>query len=109
MLITVMLHFMGVQILTALSGEKLSPYPLMRKLCLSCHREIVSMSMNLDENLCIQGQHREARIPQVPAHYQVSFVPGIEQNCKCTGWNFLDSQGESQKPGYVRIIVVPSM
>lgn len=79
------LHFKRAQILPALGGEKLRLDPSMRKLCLSCHCEIVSMGMNLDENLCIQGQRREVRIPHIPAHCQMSFVPGIGQKYKSTG------------------------
>lgn len=60
----------------------------MRKLRVPRHCEIMSMSMNLDENLCIQGQRGEARIPQIPAHYRVNFVPGIGQNYETAGWNF---------------------
>lgn len=85
MLITAMLHFKGAQtLLTALGREKLWLHPLMRKLCFSRHREIVSVSMNLDENLRIQGQRREARIPHILAHYQMSFVPGIGQKYRST-------------------------
>lgn len=63
MLIMAVLHFKRAQILPALGGEKLRLYPSMRKLCLSCHCEIVSMGVNLDENLCIQGQRREEEFP----------------------------------------------
>ena len=85
-LITALLHFKGAQtLLTALGREKFWLHPLMRKLCFSCHREIVSVSMNLDENLCIQGQRREARIPHIPVHYQMSFVPGTGQKYRSTG------------------------
>ena len=62
-LIMVALHFKRAQILTALGGEKLRLYPLMRKLCLSCHCEIVSVSMNLDENLCIRGDAERQEFP----------------------------------------------
>ena len=55
--------------------------------------------MNLDENLCIQGQRREARIPQIPAHDQVSLSPGHWAKIEECRVEFLDSQDESQKPG----------
>lgn len=69
MLITAAHHFKGVQILTDLSGEKLKNAPLNEKVMSLLRCEIVSVTVNLDENLCIQGQRREARIPQILAYY----------------------------------------
>lgn len=57
--------------------------PLARKspLLPSCSRGV---SVHLDEDLCIQGQHSQAK-PQTPAHYQVSFARAA---------------GKSQSPGW---------
>lgn len=104
MLITAALHFKGAQILTALRGEKLRPCPLMRSLRLSRHHEIVSVSMNLDENLCTRANTRGKNSPQIPSHYWVSFVLGTGRKYEC--WvEFLDSQDESEKLGFTRAIV----
>lgn len=86
------------------SPENHRPCFVMRKWGLFCHREIVSMIMNLDENLCILGQPQETSVPPVPAHLQANHVLGVGQPCEHAQWNSLDSQGGKWKSGLLRMM-----